>query len=85
MLEAGQIRDLVFTVLNVNALCGELDSNGRWRLHLEFIFCVPPKQVGFADAWVANQYNFEHEVLLVRRRDQHLVLDSRLRLSVISE
>ena len=54
MLEAGQIGDLVLSVLNVDAFGGELDSDGRWRLHLEFVFRKTQKQVRFADARVAN-------------------------------
>lgn len=55
----------VWPAVDVNDLCGKLNSDSCRTLHLELVFRVAPQQVRLSNAWVSNQHHFQEKVVLI--------------------
>ena len=60
----GRISDLGLDLLalDLDALGGKLDADGRPRLHQELVLMETREKVGLADTTIANEDDFEEEV-----------------------
>ena len=50
---------------NLDGPSGKLDPDGGFRLQVELVPCEAGQQVGLAHTRVADQNNFEKEIILV--------------------
>lgn len=52
-------------IINVDTACSEFNANGGFGFQTEFVFCESWQEIGFTDAGVTDENNFEKVIVVV--------------------